>query len=51
MRKFIRDVNASINIKNFALKNHLSVGRRLKNQNELPTLVGVLTSEASTALA
>lgn len=41
-----RDVNASINIKNFALKNHLSVGRRLKNQNELPTLVGVLTSEA-----
>ncbi len=46
-----RDANASINIKNFALKNHLSVGRRLKNQNELPTLVGVLTSEASTALA
>ncbi len=41
-----RDVNASINIKNFALKNHLSVGRRLKNRNELPTLVGVLTSEA-----
>ena len=41
-----RDVNASINIKNFALKNHLSVGRRLKNRNELPTLVGVMTSEA-----
>ena len=41
-----RDVNASINIKNFALKNHLSVGRRLKNQNELPRLRGVLTSEA-----
>ena len=41
-----RDVNASINIKNFALKNHLSVGRRLKNRNELPALVGVMTSEA-----
>ena len=40
-----RDVNAAINIKNFALKNHLSVERRLKNRNELPTLVGVLTSE------
>lgn len=43
-----RDTNAAINIKNFALKNHLSVGRRLKNQNELPTLVGVLTSEMGT---
>src|SRR5690606_15275093 len=41
-----RDVNAVINIKNFALKNHLSVERRLKNQDELPTLVGVLTPEA-----
>lgn len=41
-----RDKNAAINIKNFALKNHLSVERRLKNRNELPTLVGVLTSEA-----
>ena len=41
-----RDVNASINIKNFALKNHLSVERRLKNRNELPNLLGVLTSEA-----
>lgn len=40
-----RDVNASINIKNFALKN-LSVGRRLKNRKELPTLVGALTSES-----
>jgi putative transposase len=39
-----RDINAAINIKNFALKNYLpGVGR--KNQNELPTLVGVLTSE------
>jgi putative transposase len=45
-----RDVNAAINIKNFALKNHLSVERRLKNQNELPTLVGVMTSEAPMAL-
>lgn len=42
-----RDVNAAINIKNFALKNHLSVERRLKNRNELPTLVGVMTCEAS----
>lgn len=41
-----RDINAAINIKTFAIKNHLSVGHRLKNQNELPTLVGVLTSEA-----
>jgi putative transposase len=41
-----RDLNAAINIKNFALKNHLSVERRLKNRNELPRLRGVLTSEA-----
>ena len=40
-----RDVNAAINIKNFALKNKVS-GTDTKNQNELPTLVGVLTSEA-----
>ena len=46
-----RDVNASINIKNFALKNHLSVGRRLKNQDELLTLVKVLTPEAHLSLA
>ncbi len=46
-----RDVNASINIKNFALKNHLSGEHRLKNRNELPTLVRVLTSEAPSALA
>lgn len=45
-----RDVNAAINIKNFALKNHLSEERTLKNRNELPTLVGVLTSEASIPL-
>lgn len=41
-----RDLNASINIKSFALKNNLSVERRLKNQGELPTLVGVLIPEA-----
>ena len=41
-----RDKNAAINIKTFALKNHLSVGRRQKNRNELPALAGVLTSEA-----
>ena len=40
-----RDLNAAINIKSFALKNILS-GTDRKNQNELPTLVGVLTSEA-----
>lgn len=39
-----RDTNAAINIKNFALRNILS-GIDRKNQNELPTLVGVLTSE------
>ncbi len=43
-----RDINSAINIKSFALRNHLSVGRRRKNRKELPTLVGVLTSEAST---
>lgn len=41
-----RDLNAAINIKNFALKNHLSAEHRLKNLGELPTLVGVLTPEA-----
>jgi putative transposase len=41
-----RDLNAAINIKSFALRNHLSAEHRLKNRNELPTLVGVLTSEA-----
>lgn len=41
-----RDINAAINIKNFGLKNHLSAEHRLKNRNELPTLVGVMTSEA-----
>ena len=41
-----RDVNAAINIKNFALKNNLSGEHRLKNQDELLTLVKVLTPEA-----
>ena len=39
-----RDINAAINIKNFALRNKLSKGLRLKNRNELPSLDGVLTS-------
>ena len=41
-----RDVNAACNIKSFALKNILSGEHTLKNQDELPTLVGVLTPEA-----
>jgi putative transposase len=41
-----RDVNAAVNIKNFALKNKLCVGRTLENHKELPTLVGALTYEA-----
>jgi putative transposase len=41
-----RDINAAVNIKNFALKNKLCVGRTLKNHKELPTLVGALTYEA-----
>jgi putative transposase len=41
-----RDINAAINIKNFALKNYLSVERRLKNHRQLPTLVGAFTDEA-----
>lgn len=45
--KHDRDENAAKNIESFALRNYLSVGRRRKNQNELPTLIGVLTSEAS----
>ena len=40
-----RDVNASINIKNFALKNILS-GTDRKNRNELSAMVEVMTSEA-----
>lgn len=44
--KLNRDVNAAINIKNFALKNYFSGEHRVKNQDELPTLVGVMTPEA-----
>jgi putative transposase len=40
-----RDVLASNNIKHFAFIN-LSMERRLKNQKELPSLEGTLTSEA-----
>ncbi len=41
-----RDVNASINIKNFALRNSCTEHTH-KNRKELPTLVGVLTYEAT----
>jgi len=43
-----RDLNAAINIKTFALRNHLSMERTRKNLMELPTLVGALKSEAPT---
>lgn len=39
-----RDINAAVNIKNFALRNYVS-GTDTQNQNELPSLEGVLTSE------
>ncbi len=45
-----RDINAAINIKNFALKNRLS-GTDSQSQDELPTLVGVMTPEAHQSLA
>jgi len=41
-----RDVNAACNIKYFALNNILSGEHTLKNQGELPTLVGAITLEA-----
>jgi len=41
-----RDVNAACNIKSFALKNILSGEHTLKNQDELLTLVRVMTPEA-----
>jgi putative transposase len=44
-----RDINAAINIKNFALRNYVS-GTDTKTRNELPTLVGVLTYEATIPL-
>ena len=41
-----RDLNASINIKNFALKDHLCTEHTLKNHGTLPSLEGALTHEA-----
>jgi putative transposase len=41
-----RDVNAAVNIKNFALRNSLYSERILKSHGQLPTLVGALTHEA-----
>jgi putative transposase len=41
-----RDINAACNIKSFALKNYVC-GTQTQTQNELPTVVGVLTSDAS----
>jgi len=42
-----RDVNAAINIKNFALsKNKTVCGVHTENQKELPRLLGAMTSEA-----
>ena len=41
-----RDINAACNIKSFALKNILSGEHTLKNQDELPRLLGVMTPEA-----
>lgn len=45
-----RDSNAAINIKKFALRNYVS-GTETKSRSELPTMVGVLTSEAHTHLS
>ena len=46
-----RDINAAINIKNFALKNYKVSGMDTQTQDELPTLVGVMTPEAHQSLA
>lgn len=43
--KLDRDINAAINIKNFALTKNVS-GTDTKTRNELPSLEGVMTSEA-----
>lgn len=45
-----RDINAAINIKSFALKNHLSGEHTLKNRGELPMLIGVLIPEVPVPL-
>jgi len=47
----LRDLNASINIKNFALNNHLCTEHTLKNHGMLPSLEGALTHEAHQSLA
>jgi putative transposase len=44
--KHDRDILAAKNIKKFALRNYVS-GTDTQTRNELPTLVGVLTSEAA----
>jgi putative transposase len=43
-----RDINAAINVKNFALRNYMCEGLTLKNHKELPTLVGASTYEDTT---
>jgi len=43
----LRDLNAAINIKSFALKSYLSMERRLKNQGELSIKLEALTLEAN----
>lgn len=48
--KLNRDINAAINIKNFALRNYLSAEHRLENHGQLPTLVGAITHEAKPSL-
>lgn len=45
-----RDQNAAINIKNFALNNHLCTEHTLKNHGTLPSLEGALTHEAHSSL-
>lgn len=45
----LRDINAAINIKYFALKNQVS-GTETKTRNELPSIGGVLTSETQPCL-
>ena len=41
-----RDKNAALNIKAFALTKNIVCGTQTQNRSELPTLVGVMTSEA-----
>lgn len=44
-----RDINAAVNIKNFALRNYVS-GTDTQTHSELPTIVGVMTYEAPSPL-